>query len=305
MKIILTGASGLLGNAFAKAANLRSHEVIGIVNSYNGPIDGLASQKTLDLSDLAAIEALILETFPDAIVNCAAISSPGQCDKDPRLSERINVELPEKLALLAKHLFARYIHISSDQVFDGTHPPYRISSPTSPTSLYGRQKAESEKRALELADEFASIIRIPLLSGNSPWGNRSLHEQLFQALKTNNRPALFVDEFRQPCPTENIAAVLVELCERNDFRGLLHWAGSRRLSRFQIGERLLDHFGLPLSSIEPATLAGNPEFAKRPPDLTLDTYPLEGQLKTQPKALEEHFDTLIVPKSCREWYHSL
>lgn len=305
MKIILTGASGLLGSAFAKAASLRSHEVFGVVNAFHGPIDGLAGQKILDLSDLTAIEAFTLETFPDAIVNCAAISSPSKCDKDPGLSERINVDLPEKLALLAKHLFARYIHISTDHVFDGKHPPYRISSPTSPTSLYGIQKVEAEKRVLKLANEFASIVRIPILSGNSPKGDRSLHEKLFQALSENHRPALFVDELRQPCSTENVASVLVELCERNDFRGLLHWAGSQRLSRFQIGEQLLDHFGLPRSSIEQATLANNAAFSARPPDLTLDIAPLEGKLKTQPKIFKEHFDTLIIPRQYREWYHSL
>jgi len=304
VKIILTGASGLLGSAFARAASLRSHEVIGVVNEFKGPVAGLARQISLDLSDLSALEAFTLETFPDAIVNCAAVSSPGQCDKDPGLSKRINVDLPEKLALLSKHLFARYIHISSDQVFDGKHPPYHISSPTSPTSLYGIQKVEAEKRVLELAVEFASIVRIPLLSGNSPRGDRSLHEQLFRALSENYRPPLFVDEFRQPCPTENVASVLVELCERNDFRGLLHWAGSQRLSRFQIGEQLLDHFGLPPSSIEQATLANNPAFSVWPPDLTLDMAPLEGQLKTRPKALKEHLDTLIIPMQYREWYHS-
>ena len=305
MKIILTGASGLLGSAFAKAASLRSHEVIGIVNSYNHPVDGLSSQNSLDLSDLAAIEAFTLEAFPDAVVNCAAISNPNQCDNDPALSDLINVRLPEKLALLSRHLFARYIHISTDQVFDGQNPPYQINSTTSPTSLYGEQKAKAEEGVLEMASEFASIIRIPLLSGNSPRGDRSLHEQLLRALSENERPALFIDEFRQPCPTENVADVLVELCEGNDCRGLLHWAGSQRLSRFQIGNQLLEHFGLPRSSIDQATLANNPIFSNRPPDLTLDTSPLQGRLKTRPTGFTDHLDSLIVPKQFRDWYHSL
>ena len=305
MKIILTGASGLLGSAFAKAANLRSHEVIGIVNSYNHPVDGLSSQNTLDLSDLAAVEAFTLEAFPDAIVNCAAISNPSQCDNDPTLSDLINVRLPEKLALLSRHLFARYIHISTDQVFDGRNPPYQIDSSTSPTSLYGQQKAKAEEGILEMAWEFASIVRIPLLSGNSPRGDRSLHEQLFRALSENERPTLFIDEFRQPCPTENVADVLVELCERNDCRGLIHWAGSQSLSRFQIGEKLLEHIRLPRSSIEQATHTNKPKFSKRPPDLTLDTYPPLGWLKTRPKGFTDHLDSLIVPIQFRGWYHSL
>lgn len=304
MKIFLTGASGLLGSAFAQAASQRSHEVLGITGSYSAPLEGLSVQKSVDLSDLAAVEANVLETFPDAIVNCAALSTPYQCERSPELSKRINVDLPEKLALLAKHLFARFIHVSTDQVFDGKNPPYRVDDPVSPTSLYSSHKAESEERSLKFAAEFASIVRIPLLSGNSPRGNRSVHEQLLGSLSEGKRPALFVDEFRQPCSTENIATALVELCERNDFRGILHWAGKERLSRFQIGEQLLDHFGLPCSLIEKAQLSGNPRFSQRPPDLTLEMNPLAGQLKTQPAAFKEHLDSLIIPNPCRDWYHS-
>ena len=305
MKIVLTGASGLLGSAFAQAADHRAHKVIGIVNSYTDPIPGLAEQKPLNLSDFANLEAFILETFPDAIVNCAAISLPYQCQKDPELSEHINVALPEKLAILSKHLFARYIHISTDQVFDGKNPPYHVTDPASPTSLYGSQKAESEERVLKYAAEFASIVRIPLLSGNSPRGNRSLHEHLLGSLSENRLPSLFVDEFRQPCSTDNVAKALVELCERNDFRGLLHWAGKDRLSRFRIGEELLDHFGLRRSLINQAELTENPKFSQRPPDLTLDIKPLAGQLKTQPASFREHLNSLIIPRQYREWYNSL
>ena len=150
-----------------------------------------------------------------------------------------------------------------------------------------------------------SPVRIPLLSINSPRGDRSLHEELFRALSENERPTLFIDEFRQPCPTENVADFLVELCDRNDCRGLFHWAGGQRLSRFQIGNQLLDHFGLPHLSIDQATLAKNPRFSKRPPDLTFDTSTLQGRLKTRPTSFTDHLDSLIVPKQFRDWYHSL
>ena len=305
MKIILTGASGLLGQAFAQAAKRRKHEVIGIVGSYAAPIAGLNQQKAIDLDNLAVLERFVLEQFPDAIVNCAAMSIPALCESDPSASERINVLVPEKLALLSRHLFARFIHISTDQVFDGASGPYFIGDPPNPSSIYSMHKEESEKRALDRASEFASIIRIPLLNGNSPRGNRSLHEQLFAAWSRGEKAHLFTDEYRQPCLSDNLADAMVELCERNDLQGLLHWAGADPLSRFEIGQQILDHFGLSPDFISKSNRGNHPEHSRRQENLALDLQPLAGRLKTRPQPFSEQLESLIVPKQFRVWYNSI
>lgn len=305
MRILIAGASGLLGSAFAIAAQRRKHETIGLVGNYSHRIEGLDQQKQIDLHDIASLEKLVLETFPDAIVNCAAYAIPSECETDPDKTAEINVAVPEKLALLARHLFARYLHISSDQVFDGTEAPYTVSATPNPTSQYARQKLESEKRVLEMAPEFASVIRIPLLNGNSPRGTRSIHENLFEAWSQGERPSLFVDEYRQPCLTDNLAETMIELCERSDSRGLLHWAGQDRLSRYEIGRRILEHFGLPPDFIREARRGDDPKFAHRQGDLSLDLQPLAGILKTRPQAFAEQLDALIVPQSYRAWYNAI
>jgi dTDP-4-dehydrorhamnose reductase len=305
MKILLTGASGLLGSAFAKAARRRKHDIIGITGSFEGNVEGLSKQERVDLRDAAAVERVILEQFPDTIVNCAAISSVGDCETNPQESHRLNVELPEQLATLCQHLFASLIHISSEQVFDGANPPFCPSSPTSPLNLYGKQKEESEKRVLETASEFATVLRLPLLNGNSLTGQRSLHEQLMWAWFENRPPRLFVDEIRQPCLADNAAAVMTELCERNDTKGLFHWSGATTLSRFAIGEKILSHLGLPPDWIEPATQNNNPKFAGRAPDLSLDLQPLEAKLKTRPQSFETQLQSLIIPKRLQSWYNQL
>jgi dTDP-4-dehydrorhamnose reductase len=305
MKILLTGASGLLGYAFAQAAKRRKHEVIGIVGSYEEPITELNQQKAIDLNDLAALERFVLEQFPDVIVNCAAMSIPALCESNPSASERINILVPEKLALLSRHLFARFIHISTDQVFDGTSAPYFIGDPPNPSSIYSMHKAESEKRVRDMASEFASIIRIPLLNGNSPRGNRSLHEHLLAAWSRGEKAHLFADEYRQPCLSDNLADAMVELCERNDLQGLLHWAGADPLSRFEIGQRILNHFGLSPDLISKSNRGNHPEHSRRQENLTLDLQPLAGRLKTRPQPFSEQLESLIVPKQFRAWYNAI
>lgn len=305
MKILLTGASGLLGAAFASAAQRRKHEVIGVVGSFPHSIPGLARTKQLDLRDLKELEAFVLETFPDAIVNCAALSDPGTCEREPERSQQLNVALPEKLALLARHLFATFIHISSEQVFDGNGPfPYTVDSATYPLNTYAEHKRDAEQIVQELAAEFASIIRVPLLNGNSPSGSRSIHELLFAKWAAGETAKLFTDEFRQPCLVDNVAEVMVELCERSDLKGTLHWAGATSLSRFEMGQQLLTHFGLPDSLIEATERGDDPRFATRPLRLELDLQPLAGKLKTQPQPFESQLDALHVPKPYRSWYHS-
>ena len=293
MKILLTGASGLLGNAYALAAIRRSHEVVGLYNRTTPQISGLTHLRRLDLSDTDELTRLILELWPDTIVNCAALSNPAAVNADPQLAEKINVALPRQLAQLATHLGARLIHVSTDMVFDGrSGQPYRSTDIPSPTNLYGQTKLMAEREVLEHNPEDPVVLRIPILMGNSPGGQRSLHEKLLGAILRGERPKLFTDEIRQPASVENVAEVMLELSERRDLHGLFHWAGAEPLSRFEIGRRILDHFSLPHDSIEAAELGASPEHADRPAHLCFNLHPLVGKLMTQPEDFQQQLETL-------------
>ncbi len=305
MKIVLTGASGLLGSAFARSASRRGHHVVGVVGQFAHDIAGLEETARIDLRALDAVEAFVLESFPDAIVNCAAISDPGACQQDLATSRRLNVELPEKLALLSRHLFATLVHISSEQVFDGHVEIYLPDSQPCPPNEYAKQKLESEKRVHDLAAEFATTLRLPLLTGNSPSGERSFHERLFLAWERGEPTKLFSDEIRQPCLSDNAADLMVELCERNDLKGVRNWAGETALSRYEMGQALLRHFGLPETLVEIATRGDDPKFAHRQPRLAFDLSSLSGKTKTQPQTYSEQLDSLVVPAPRRQWYNAL
>lgn len=309
MTILLTGASGLVGSAFARAAARRGHRVIGIVGTHSAPLEGLAEQARLDLTDSAAVTAAALERFPQTIVNCAAVSVPEQCDADPARAQILNVELPATLARLAHHLSARLVHLSSEQVFDGTRTTaYAPGDPVCPINLYGRQKVESERLVHSLARDFAVTVRPPLLMGNSVSGRRSNHERLFVDWAAGRTPRMFTDEFRQACTAENLAEVLVELCERETLRGIVHWAGRDLLSRHELARRIRDHFRLtdaqaPLAAVARADV---PDAARRRQAcLALDLAPLEGRLRTRPEDTATQLAGLNVPAPCRDWYLGL
>lgn len=306
MVIFLTGASGLVGSAFARAATRRGHRVVGTVGTFAGTLEGLAAQRTVDLQRERDVTAAVLDVFPEAIVNCAAVSVPEQCDADPALAQALNVALPATLARLAHHVGARLVHLSSEQVFDGARTaPYAAGDPVAPINLYGRQKIESERLVHAAAAEWAVTLRAPLLMGNSVTGKRSNHERLFADWAAGRTPRLFTDEFRQTCTAENLAEVMVELCERRDTRGIFHWAGTELISRYALGLRIREHFKLTPAQapVAETTRAAQPDAArKRQACLALDLSPLAGKLKTRPQSIAEQLEELKVPPPAREWY---
>lgn len=309
MTLFVAGVSGLVGAAFARAAARRGHRVVGAATRARDDIEGVDQAMALNLADEAATTAAVLDVFPSAIVNCAALSMPDVCEANPALAQAMNVGLPANLARAAHHLSARFVHISSEQVFDGTQArAYRFDDPTSPINLYGRQKVESERAVHTAAPEFAVTVRAPLLMGNSLAGQRSPHERLLADWAAGRTPRLYTDEFRQTCTAANLAEVLLELCERPDFRGVLQWAGQELVSRHELGVRIREHFKLtereaPLTAI---TRADTPEVARRrPARLALDLHPLAGRLKTRPQTIAEQLAELIVPVPARDWYHHL
>lgn len=293
MKILLIGSSGLLGNAYAEAAIRRGHSIIALYNNNLPSANGLHQTIEFNASHPESLTTTCLHHWPDAIINCAAISSPSEVDANPQLAEKVNVSLPRFLAQISTHIGARLIHISTDMVFDGHNAEsYRSTDMPAPTNLYGQTKLMAEREVLEHNPEDPVVLRIPILMGNSPSGQRSVHEKLLAAIANGERPKLFCDEIRQPCSASNVAEVMLELTERRDLHGIFHWAGNDALSRFIMGQRILKHFGLPLDSIQSVCKNDDPEFANRPTNLTFNLHPIVSKLKTKPATFEEQLEEL-------------
>jgi dTDP-4-dehydrorhamnose reductase len=308
MRILLTGASGLVGSAVARRAGAAGHAVVGVVGRFAGEIQGLTERLVLDLADADAVRRTVRTVHPDVIVNAAAISEPAKCDLDPVRSAALNVALPARLGELAREVGARLLHISSEQVFDGTRTvPYGVLDSTCPINRYGRQKLESERQVLG-AGAAAAVVRAPLLLGDSPGRHRGVHERLLSDWAANRPARLYVDEFRQPCSGDDLAVVLLALAERPELCGVYHWAGAELLSRFDLGCRIREHFGLrpAVAPIVPVRRADTPDVsAGRQACLALDLAPLPTELKLAPPTIASQLAALTVPDSARAGYEAM
>lgn len=302
MRLLITGVSGLVGGNLAVAAAKSGYEVTGLVGRWSGaPLPGVAVQRAVNVRDASALVAAVREAAPDAIVNCAAQSEPAKCDEDPFASQELNVQLPRVLAEEAQRRGARFIHLSSEQVFAGDRAPYRVGDPVSPLNLYARQKVESEQAVAALTPHLGVTVRAPLLMGNSPGGKRSVHERMLLDWIAGKTLKLNTDEIRQPCSADNLAAVLLELATRREFSGALHWAGAEPLSRHALGLAIVRHLRLPETLLTAVQLRGTPAAAGRPADLTLDLAPLRGALRTPAETIAEQLPRLVVPEHARGW----
>lgn len=297
VKVALYGASGLLGDAVSRALTKRHHKVL----RYSGQTMKEGFRPSC-LSNHEGLTRELLDLWPDAIINCAAISSPDHVNKDPIFSRKINIEGAVKLAEIASHLSARFIHISTDMVFDGTASPYRSTDMPNPLNEYGRQKLEAEKKVLAVTDEDLAILRITLMNGNSPHGKRSPHEKMLRCLQNEIPITLFDDEMRQPCSAENVASAVVELLERPNLNGLFHWAGSEEISRYELGRQILEYFGFSRSRIKKGFIKDYPGSERRPSHLGFELAPLLGKLTITPLSVKDQLEELRLPEDLFIWH---
>lgn len=151
MKIVVTGAAGLLGRGLVQAFAI-NHEVVGLTRQ-----DG-------DITDAKRMRELLLQHRPEIIVHSAAMPDIDDCELNPARANEVNTEAPRSLVGVAKEIGAGFAQISTDAVFDGTSTrPYVETDPINPPSVYGRTKAEAEEFVRRYERHW--IFRVSVLFG--------------------------------------------------------------------------------------------------------------------------------------------
>src|SRR5512145_604576 len=157
MKLLITGASGLLGISLALEA-LRAHEVIGMDRGKlkSAPFPVIKA----DLLHRTAIDSVIDSVRPDWVVNCAALANLDVCEEYPDLAKALNTDIPGELAKLCAKKNIRFVHISTDAVFDGEKTdPYLEEDSPNPLGVYSITKLAGE-RVVQEANPQAIIARV-------------------------------------------------------------------------------------------------------------------------------------------------
>lgn len=268
MKVLVIGGSGLLGGAVGREAAEAGHRVVATYATRapcSHPLQGAAAWDwhQLELSVPLAgstsdpARRLIRTVAPDAVVNCAYVPS------GPLLGP-VTGDAPGRIAAAADEVGARFIHISTDVVFDGRLPAgssYAEDATPNPVHEYGRAKLRAEWLVSGHSPQ-AAIVRTSLLLPGAP---EAAVKEALAATDGSGTPAMtfFTDEFRSPCQATDLARFLIWLATDpagREVAGIVHAAGSITLSRFQLAAELAANLGL-----DSGRLIGGPRPVDGPP----------------------------------------
>ncbi|KAI0370538.1 NAD-P-binding protein [Pilatotrama ljubarskyi] len=249
MRVIVTGASGVLGTAVYAAYKSAGHTVLGLAHLH--PKGDL---KQLDLTDAAATQNVFSEFKPEWVIHCAAERRPDVAEKDPEAARKLNVSVPENLAKLSKALKFKLVYISTDYVFDGTSPPYTPSSPTNPLNLYGQTKRDGELAVLGVTGSHSIVLRVPVLYGPAPKNSDSAVNILLDVVSDQSGKQYKMDHYATRYPTNvlDIADFLVRLSTLPHSRvipPILHYSAGEPFTKYEMCLVFARILGLPHSHI--------------------------------------------------------
>lgn len=217
MKILITGATGLVGRALVEHCSASGDEVL----SYD--------HKALDISDAEAVETVISSQLPDAVVNCAAWTDVDGCESDPEKARQANAIGPENLARASRNANAVLVTISTDYVFDGKKEGfYTQRDQPSPISVYGKFKLEGERRA-QAEHARTTVIRTGFIFGP---GGRNFLSNVVARTERGEKLKAVRDCWGTPTYGRDLARRLRELALR-DLPGIYHVVSSGEGASFE------------------------------------------------------------------------
>ena len=280
MRILVTGAGGLLGSAVASLATTR-FEVFSAFNEHL-PINGTPVK--LDLLDKEETVAVVAKTRPDAVVHAAALTDVDRCEREYDLAERVNRQATRTLSESARKASAYFLYISTDYVFDGEKGLYREDDQTNPISVYGLTKLRGEQSVEASGTEFC-IARGSVIYGAHPAAGKVNYALwLLENLRKGEHVRVLRDQHVSPTLNLSFAEMILEALERRQ-TGIFHMAGASRVSRYDFAIALAGAFGLDSSLVEPVTMDEMKWVAKRPRDSSLDVSKATSLLSKKPLLL--------------------
>src|SRR5215212_5407531 len=194
MRLLVTGAAGMLGRDVVAAAEGAGHEVTAL------------ARRDLDIADPAAVRPAVDAARPDAVVNCAAWTDVDGAEEHEYEATLVNGTGAGHLAAAAPYV----VHVSSDYVFDGTaSEPYAEGDPTGPRTAYGRSKLAGEHAVAAAGDH--AIVRSAWLFGVH---GKNFVATMLRLAEDRDEVDVAADQFGCPTFTGHLGPALVEIAEK-------------------------------------------------------------------------------------------
>ena len=267
MKVLITGANGLLGQHLVKLLIDSTNYMITATGKGVSRLPFNATNQfnyvSLDITNGVEVAAFIARDRPDIIIHTAAITQVDECEQNPIHCWNTNVTATRFLLGAAEIAGAAFIYISTDFIFDGISGPYLESDLPGPVNYYGSSKLGAEKSVMESKLPWC-IIRTVLVYGNILVGNRSNMVSWVQNNLSQGKPIKVVsDQWRTPTYVEDLAKGIL-LAIENKAKGIYHISGEELLTPYDMAMATAAYLALDSNLIEKVNASIFVQAAKRP-----------------------------------------
>ncbi|SRR5712692_7003018 len=300
MRVVVTGANGLVGSRLSALLAQRGHHVTGCSRGpWRGPLQAIQrfEYRSCQLSNEREVRELFAIAQPEVVIHCASMTDVDACERDPLAAYASNVESAAQISSNARLLRAHVICVSTDYVFDGAAGPYSEDAVPTPRGVYSTTKHIAEQIVQTLAFSWA-IARTAVVYGWPPASRPNFGSWLVTALGQKQQVRLFEDQFVSPSWAVNVAEMLVELAERK-LTGIWNISGATVANRVEFGTLVCEIFGFDKGLLIPSRLRDAKLIAPRPPHSGLKTNKAQQELAHQPLELPA-----ALHKFQAEWRHA-
>lgn len=262
LRVLVVGASGLVGAHLVQAARARGDAVTGAARRPQRE-----ATVEVDLLDRGGLEAALAAHRPELLALCSAWPYVDGCEQDPARSHRENVETVANAIAATKGSGAALLWFSTDHVFDGTRPRHGESDPVNPVSVYARHKREAESLLEDRGN--ALVVRTAYVFGAEP-ARKSFPYRVVDAAKAG--AVLKVPRAQAGCPTWAgwLAESSLELLSMG-LRGVVHLTGGELLTKAAWARRIASGLALGEVRVEEVDWALAGQVAPRPASVCLKT----------------------------------
>jgi len=305
MRILVTGATGLLGSNVAKvAAEKYGAKVIGTIHKTK-PLKPLACElESMDITDNQQVIKSIEKYKPDVVVHCAALVDPKILEKKHSIGWKIFVDGTKNLANACKKNNTKMIFVSTDWIFDGLNPPYKENSIPHPINYYGILKVVGETVVQLICKDYA-IARvsgvyginwaIPIQIPEKPYGfgllvNYFLHK--FQIREEIKEWTDYINIEGNPTLASDAADALINIYIKGQ-TGIFHCSGRECITRVELAKKVARIFGFDKQLISTSFRDKNDlnewidDNLRLPKKTCLDTTETEEKLNRKNLGIEE------------------
>jgi dTDP-4-dehydrorhamnose reductase len=283
-RILVIGANGMLGQRIIHFFSTRENTQLLGCSFEPGPCFNNVDYKSCDITKREAIKDIVLDFYPDYIINAAAFTNVDLCETQREAAWKINVKGVEYLAEASRVIDAHLVQISTDYVFDGTRGPYDERAKPNPLGYYGRTKLASEN-ALKISGAYYTVLRTNVLYGiadNRP----DFVRWVVASLKKGTQIRIVTDQINNPTYIDDLVQAIDKVLEYKKY-GIYNIGGREFISRYDFTLRIADYFNLDKSLITPITTDELKQPAKRPLHSGLITIKAESELEFKPHSINE------------------